>query len=94
MWVYVAAVVVERREIGCSGVGVFSSAGSDCLLAGVVVNVGDEEVGEVVVCERVAERLLGVEGALDRDIVKLLNDQHSKDTVSSNDANAANVRRV
>lgn len=93
--------MVERREIGCSGVSGVMSAASDCLLAGVVVNVGDAEVGEDGVCERVAGRLLGVEGALGRDIVVSLDDEHSKNTVCQLmpmyykcDTELTNVRRV
>jgi len=71
MCVYVAAMVVGRRDIGWIGVGGVSVVEEDGFFAGVVVIIGDGEEGEgeEVVCERAAERLEGVEGMDGSDMV-------------------------
>lgn len=68
-WVYVVAKVVGRSDIGGRGVGSASLVVDEAgFLDGVVVNVtAAGEDGDVV--ERVARRLMGVEGAEGRDML-------------------------
>jgi len=68
MCVYVAAIVVGRRDIGWKGVSGVSVVREDGFFAGVVVTIGAGEDGEDEVRERVVGRFVGVDGAELRDI--------------------------